>query len=210
MSGAARHLRSAHRVAAHAAGAGVLAALAWFYFFGELAIPERWVMLRSGTFGLVFLVASFACSPLSRLLRFPALVQVRRALGLYGFALVAVHLLTYAALESGFSLELIWRDLGERRAMLVGMAAFAALVPLALTSTRGWQKRLGRRWKILHRLVYVALPLSVLHFLLLDRDIQTVPWLFAAAVALLLLLRVQPRRSAEREPSRAESQTGRV
>ena len=67
---------------------------------------------------------------------------------------------------------LILRDIGERRAMSVGLLAFALLIPLALTSTNGWQKRLGRRWKVLHRLVYFAVPLSILHYFWLERDIK--------------------------------------
>ena len=122
-------------------------------------------MLRSGATGLVFMV-SFACTPAGRLLRWTGAVQVRRALGLYGFALVCIHLLTYAALENGLDLNLTYGDIGERWSMLVGLASFLLLIPLAATSTRGWQRRLGRRWKVLHRLVYLALPpLGVLHYL---------------------------------------------
>lgn len=121
-------------------------------------------MLRSGSVGLL-LVASFACTPLSWLLRWPRIVQVRRALGLYGFLLVLIHLLVDAWLDNSFMLDLIVRDLGERRAMSVGLLAFALLIPLAVTSTNGWQRRLGKRWRMLHQLVYLALPLSVLHYL---------------------------------------------
>jgi sulfoxide reductase heme-binding subunit YedZ len=121
---------------------------------------------------------------------------MRRTLGLYGFGYAAAHLLAYAALDSYFDPELIWRDVGERRSMLVGFAAFLALVPLALTSTRGWQRRLGRGWRLLHRLVYVALPLSVLHYLWLDRDVIWLPLLYAALIALLLLVRLPPLRRA--------------
>lgn len=93
-------------------------------------------------------------------------------------------------------LELILRDLQERRAMWVGTISFALLIPLALTSTRGWQRRLGRRWKILHRLVYVALPLALVHYFWLERDIITAPILFTLAVAVLLLLRFAARSRA--------------
>lgn len=186
-----------HRVLAHL---GALAPLAWLLgdaLSGGLTYTfNRTVMLRTGTMGLILLVASLACTPTSWLFGWPRLVQVRRALGLYGFTYIALHLLTYAALDNGFDLELIWRDLEERRAMSVGLAAFLALIPLALTSTRGWQKRLGRRWRILHRLVYLAAPLSVLHYLWLERDFITTPLIYAVIVGVLLGARWPPVRKA--------------
>jgi sulfoxide reductase heme-binding subunit YedZ len=112
---------------------------------------------------------------------------------LYGFIFVGLHLLAYAYGDNEFDIELILRDLDERRSMLIGTVAFVLLIPLALTSTRGWQRRLGRRWKILHRLVYIALPLAVFHYLWLDRDFIELPLLYAAAVVILFLLRVIPR-----------------
>jgi sulfoxide reductase heme-binding subunit YedZ len=90
---------------------------------------------------------------------------------LYGFLYAVVHVWNYAVWENGLDWELIARDLEERRAMAVGLLALLALIPLAATSTRGWQRRLGKRWRTLHRLVYVAVPLSVWHFLWLERDI---------------------------------------
>jgi sulfoxide reductase heme-binding subunit YedZ len=87
-------------------------------------------------------------------------------------------------------LALMIRDLGERQAMSVGLLAFVLLIPLALTSTDGWQRRLGKRWRRLHQLVYLALPLSVLHYFWLDRDIVTRPVIFAVIVGGLLLLRL--------------------
>jgi sulfoxide reductase heme-binding subunit YedZ len=182
--------RNRHRVVVHALGIGTLLVLGYYFFFGDLAIPIRFVMLRSGTIGLIFLVASFACTPASRWLHWSWAIQIRRALGLYGFLFVGIHLFAYAWGENDFDTELILRDLDERRSMLVGTVSFLLLIPLALTSTRGWQRRLGRRWKILHRLVYIALPLAVFHYFWLDRDIVTVPLLFAAAVGVLFLLRI--------------------
>ena len=151
---------------------------------------NRALMLRSGSTGLLLLVAAFAVSPLAWWLRRPWLVQPRRALGLYGFLFVIIHVLVYAWLDNGFMLDLMVRDLRERGAMSVGLLAFVLLLPLALTSTNGWQRRLGKRWRALHQLVYLALPLSVLHYLWLDRDFITRPLLFALLVGLLLGLRL--------------------
>lgn len=167
--------------------------LAYEYFLGDHATPVRFVMLRAGTLGLILLVASFACTPLARVLHWQGALQIHRALGLYGLLFIAIHLFAYAWGDNEFDLELILRDLDERRAMLVGTVSFILLIPLALTSTRGWQKRLGRRWKVLHRLVYIALPLGVLHYLLLDRDFLELPLLYACNVALLFLLRLARR-----------------
>lgn len=182
------------RSAAHAAG---VLPLAWMLLdfallFGDYA-ANRNLMLRSGSVGLIMLVASFACSPMARILRRPQLTQMRRALGLYGFLFVCIHLLVYLWLDNAFVLELVLRDLDERRAMAIGLAAFAALLPLALTSTAAWQRRLGRRWRLLHKLIYVALPLSVWHYLWLDRDFVTVPLVFGAVVLMLIALRLFKR-----------------
>lgn len=169
-----------------------LLVLGYYYFFGDLATPVRFVMLRTGTIGLILLVASFACTPAARILHWQGATQIRRALGLYGFLFVSIHLLAYAYGDNEFDLELILRDLDERRSMLIGMVSLALLIPLALTSTRGWQRRLGRRWKMLHRLVYIALPLAVFHYLWLDRDFIELPLLYAGVVIVLFLLRLVP------------------
>ncbi len=186
--------RNWHRVVVHGICIASLILLAYYYFFGDLATPVRFVMLRTGTIGLILLVCSFACTPLARILHWQGATQIRRALGLYGFLFVALHLLAYAYGDNEFDVELILRDLGERYSMLIGTLSFVLLIPLALTSTRGWQKRLGRRWKILHRLVYFALPLAVLHYLWLDRDFIELPLLYASAMAILFLLRIARRR----------------
>jgi methionine sulfoxide reductase heme-binding subunit len=184
--------RNWHRILVHSAGLATLAWLAAVYLFALAPLPERYIMLQSGTLGLIFLVASLACTPLRRWL-FPRAVQVRRALGLYAFAFICIHVVAYAVAENSLDLELIVRDLDERRAMLIGFAGFVLLIPLAITSTAGWQRRLGRRWRTLHRLVYVAAVLSVWHYLWLDRDIITTPLIFAGLVGGLLVLRLVPR-----------------
>lgn len=183
--------RNWHRAVVHAVCVTALSMLAYYYFFGELATPVRFVMLRTGTIGLMLLVASFACTPVARIFRWQGAIQIRRALGLYGFLFIGLHLSAYAYGDNDLDLELILRDLDERRSMLIGTAGFLLLIPLALTSTRGWQRRLGRRWKMLHWLIYLALPLGVLHYLLLDRDFFELPLLYAGVVGILFLLRMR-------------------
>lgn len=180
-----------HRVLAHGAGLFTLVWLGLDYATQEDVFTfNRTVMLRTGSAGLLLLVASFACTPISRLFNWQRPIQIRRALGLYGFLYAVLHVWNYAVWESGLDWELIARDLEERRAMIIGLLALLALIPLAATSTRGWQRRLGKRWRTLHRLVYVALPLSVWHYLWLERDIITVPLIYAGVVGVLLVMRV--------------------
>jgi sulfoxide reductase heme-binding subunit YedZ len=180
-----------HRVLAHGAGWITLIWLAFDYGTQEdIFTFNRTVMLRTGSAGLLLLVASFACTPISRLFNWQRPIQIRRALGLYGFLYTVLHVWNYAVWESGLDWELIARDLEERRAMTVGLLALLTLIPLAATSTRGWQRRLGKRWRRLHRLVYIAIPLRVSPHLSLARAIITVPLIIAGVVGVLLLMRV--------------------
>jgi methionine sulfoxide reductase heme-binding subunit len=180
-----------HRVLAHTAGLITLVWLAVDYVTQEdIFTFNRTVMLRTGAAAMLLLMASFACTPLSRLFNWQRPIQIRRALGLYGFMYAVLHVWNYAVWETGLDWELIIRDLEERRAMAVGLVALLALIPLAATSTRGWQRRLGKRWRKLHRLVYVAVPLAAWHYLWLERDIITVPLICAGVVGMLLVLRV--------------------
>lgn len=178
------------RIATHLACLLPLLLIAVTYLSGTLAIPIRYVILRTGTIGLILLVATLACTPVRKLTGWQGAIQIRRTLGLYCFFYLSLHLLAYAVLENELDFDLIWRDLGERRAMTVGLLAFILLVPLAVTSTRGWQRRLGKRWRRLHQLIYPAAILSVWHYLWLDRDIITLPLLYAAIIAGLLLMRL--------------------
>jgi methionine sulfoxide reductase heme-binding subunit len=180
----------------------ILAALpllttAYEYVTGTLPIVlDRHLVIRFGAVGLAFLIASFSITPISILTARTNLKPIRRPLGVYGFCYIALHLLAYAWLSNFFEWDLILRDIGERRAMSVGLLAFALLIPLALTSTNGWQKRLGRRWKILHRLVYLAVPLSILHYFWLERDIKDWVWVYAALVVILFIIRLPIIRQA--------------
>jgi sulfoxide reductase heme-binding subunit YedZ len=184
-----------HRVLAHAAALAPLVVLSLNYLLGSLPLNlNRYLMLRAGTIGLILLVASLACTPINTLFGWPRIIQIRRALGLYGFMYVVCHLLIYAIFDNELNFELIWRDIWERPSMLVGLVGFVVLIPLVITSTRGWQRRLGPRWRTLHKLVYVATPLSVLHYYWLDRDFVDVPLTYGAIVGLLLLLRLPPVR----------------
>lgn len=185
------------RTLAHAAGLAPLGWLALRALRDDLPVLlNRYLMLRSGLLALAFLVAAFACTPVRVVFGWRGATVARRPLGLYAFAYAAAHLVVYAQFENGLDPRLVWRDLGERPAMAVGLAALALLVPLALTSTTGWQRRLGPGWRTLHRLIYLAVPFAVFHYLGLDRDDRRAPLLYALGVAALLTLRLPPLRRA--------------
>jgi len=167
-------------------------------------VLDRHLVIRLGAAGLAFLIASFSITPIGILTGKTNLKPIRRPLGVYGFCYIALHLLAYAWLSNYFDWALILRDIGERRAMSIGLLAFALLIPLVLTSTNGWQKRLGRRWKVLHRLVYFAVPLSVLHYFWLERDIKDWVIVYAILVAILFVVRlpaIRRRVIRMRQPS---------
>jgi len=181
----------------HVLAIAPLALTAYEYVTETLPLVlDRHLVIRFGAMGLAFIVASFAITPLGTLSGKTNLVPLRRSLGVYGFCYITLHLLAYAWLSNQFDWELILRDIGERGAMSVGLLAFALLIPLALTSTNGWQKRLGRRWKLLHRLVYFAVPLSMLHYFWLERDIRDWVNIYIAVVSFLFAMRLPSIRRA--------------
>jgi methionine sulfoxide reductase heme-binding subunit len=113
---------------------------------------------------------------------------------LYAFLYAVAHLFIFAGLDYGFDLSLIWAELAEKRFVLVGFAAFLILIPLAITSTKGWMRRLGKNWKRLHYGVYLAVILVIVHFVwLVKADIRR-PLLYGAVVMLSLAFRLPPVR----------------
>jgi methionine sulfoxide reductase heme-binding subunit len=157
---------------------------------------NRYLITRSGAIGFGLVVAALACSPINSLFGWARAIQLRRPLGVYGFVYLFGHLLAYVWLDNAFDWELIWRDILERRAMSIGLVALMMLAPLALTSTNGWQRRLGRQWKQLHRLVYLAVPLGLLHYFWLERDEILIPIIYTLVISTLLLVRLRPIRQA--------------
>jgi sulfoxide reductase heme-binding subunit YedZ len=151
----------------------------------------------TGDWTLRLLLLSLAITPLRRWLRLPALAPLRRTLGLAAFGWACLHVATYAALDLAFDGEALLEDLVERRFVTAGFAAFVCLVPLAATSTRRAQRRLGPRWVRLHRLVYAAAALGIVHYLWLVKADLLPPLLYAAVLAVLLVARLRrPRRAA--------------
>lgn len=176
---------------------------------GRLTVnPIQDITLRTGEAGLILLVLCLACTPLALFgLRWAG--GLRKPLGLYSFLYVALHLLTFVVVDYGLDWGLIAEAIGEKRYVLAGFAAFALLAPLALTSTKGWQRRLGRRWRPLHALIYPAAILAVLHFLWLSK-VPREPLIYGAVLAALLLVRLPAIRRRLGARRRAASPQGRV
>jgi sulfoxide reductase heme-binding subunit YedZ len=176
--------------------------------FDELsANPIAEVMNRLGFWTLTFLLLSLAATPLKTFVGWTAPLRVRKMLGLFAFFYATLHFATYLALDQAFDLADIGADLVKRKFITVGFAALVTLVPLAVTSTDGAVKRLGfRRWKRLHRLVYVAAVLGVVHFVWRVKADYVEPALFAMTLVALLLARLAPgkKRAARATASDAE------
>ena len=129
------------------------------------ANPIEDITLTTGIWALRWLLVSLAITPLRRLTGWQRVIQYRRMFGLFAFFYATLHLLTYVVLDQGLAFEFILPDIVKRPYITMGMIAFTLLIPLAVTSTKGWIRRLGRKWQILHRLVYVSAVAASLHFL---------------------------------------------
>lgn len=164
------------------------------------ADPIKRITHRTGSAALMLLLASLAVTPVRRVTGWNRVVQLRRPLGLFAFFYVVLHFCTYL-FDQEFSLHYIVEDVVEHPYVTAGFTAFLLLVPLAATSTQGAIRRLGRRWQKLHRLVYAAAVLGVLHFLwLVKKDIRE-PLIYAAVLALLLAFRL-PFVAGAKRPAR--------
>jgi sulfoxide reductase heme-binding subunit YedZ len=154
------------------------------------ANPIQAATLRTGKTALVLLVLTLACTPLNTIFGFRRGLLLRKWLGLYTFLYVSVHFYIFIGLDYGFDLELLKEAIFEKRYALVGFAAGLTLLPLALTSTKGWKRRLGKGWKRLHRLIYLTGLLAITHYLWLVKSDIRVPLLYGAIVLTLLALRI--------------------
>ena len=194
---AARHLKPLTFLA-------LAAPLLWLLYAIVREIVSPGVMLGAdpadavvdflGEWSLRVLLLALAISPLRRLLGWPELARVRRMAGLFAFTYVSLHLLAYVVLLAGLDFGVLVEDVFDRPYITLGMAAFACLLPLAVTSTRGWQKRLGRTWRSLHRLVFPALGLALLHLAWLTKDGYAELAVYTLVFALLVGERLSYRR----------------
>jgi len=161
-----------------------------FFTVGFGADPVAVLLNDLGYITFVLLVLTLACTPAQIVLGWKWPIRIRKTLGDFCFFYGSCHLLTYLGLDQGFSLDDIVKDVLKHKFIFLGMATWLLLLPLAITSTDGWQKRLGfRRWKRLHRLVYLAGGTASFHFLLRFKTprVETVAWM--AVICVLLLTR---------------------
>ena len=169
-----------------------LAYLIWgLLTHGLGANPIRAITLETGTWTLRFLVITLAITPLRRLSRWSDAIRFRRMLGLFAFFYGTLHLTTYIWLDQFFDVPSIVKDVMKRPFITVGFLAFLGMLPLALTSTAGWIRRLGgRNWQRLHRLIYVSALGGVLHYWWsVKADVQR-PQIYATLIGVLLLYRL--------------------
>src|SRR5450432_4802934 len=179
-----------------------LALLLWNFFGSTPADMSTWgvglganpiekITHATGDWTLRFLLITLAVTPLRKLLGVPALIRFRRMLGLFAFFYACLHFTTYIWLDKFFDLSEMWKDIAKRKFITVGFAAFLLLIPLAVTSTTGWIRRLGgKRWQALHRLIYVSAIAGIIHYLwLVKADIRK-PLIYGAILAVLLLYRI--------------------
>jgi sulfoxide reductase heme-binding subunit YedZ len=159
------------------------------------ADPGEAVVLHLGEWTLRVLLATLAVSSLRRLAGFAWLIRSRRMIGLWGYAYLCMHLLSYLGLLSEFDWRLVLEDLVERTYITAGMLALLLLTPLAVTSTNRWRKRLGRNWQRLHRLIYPAVGLGLVHLAWLTKDGYGEVTLYGALFGLLMFERIYHRRA---------------
>jgi sulfoxide reductase heme-binding subunit YedZ len=163
------------------------------------ANPIEFITHSTGDWTLRFLALTLAVSPLRRLLGLPALIRFRRMLGLFAFFYGCLHFTTYLWLDKFFDFHEIANDVYKRPFITAGFLGFISMLPLAITSTAGWIRRLGgRRWRMLHRLIYVSAAAGVVHFYWLVKSDVRKPLLYGSIVFVLLAERavVSLRKSA--------------
>jgi sulfoxide reductase heme-binding subunit YedZ len=132
--------------------------------------PAEGLLHYLGEWSMIMLLVAFGVTPVRRLFKKPLLARSRRMMGLFAFAYVVLHLLAYVVLYVESSWQLLLEDFVERTYITAGIAAFFGLLVMAITSTKGWRRRLGQNWLRLHKVIYLAIPLALLHLIWLRKD----------------------------------------
>jgi sulfoxide reductase heme-binding subunit YedZ len=166
--------------------------LVWCIFKSELgANPVEFLQHATGDWTLRFLIFTLCITPFRKLFKLPDLIRFRRMLGLFAFFYVCLHFLTYLGPDQSFDLAAMWKDVAKRPFITVGFLGFVLLIPLAITSTAGWIRRLGgKRWQMLHRAIYISAVAGVIHYYWLVKSDVRKPLFYGALVGILLLWRV--------------------
>src|SRR5436190_20901780 len=169
-----------------------LGALIWRALHNGLgANPVEFIQLTTGRWTLRFLIITLCITPFRKLLNLPDLIRFLRMLGLFAFFYVCLHFLTYLGPDQSFNFAGMLKDVVKRPFITLGFAAFVLLIPLAITSTAGWIRRLGgKRWVALHRSIYVCAILGVIHYYWLVKSDVRKPLFYGFLVGLLFLWRL--------------------
>ncbi len=186
------------QIAIHVGTWGELGWIVLDFFTNHLTVnPLQAIQQRTGRIALTLLVLSLACTPLSNLLGWRELLKRSRTLGLYAFMVAVLHVLVFLDLNNGIAWNYFSDTIIQKPYILLGMAAFLMLIPLAMTSFDVWKARFGKRWKRLHQIVYLIVPIAVLHYVLAVKgDVLRLsgnilePIIYGSVVGLLLLLRL--------------------
>jgi len=171
---------------------GPLGRLAWKGFHGMLgANPIEVITHSTGDWTLTFLLVTLSITPLRKLTRQYWLIGLRRMFGLYAFFYGTLHLTTYVWLDKFFDVHEMLADVAKRRFITAGLTAFVLMIPLALTSTKGWIRRMGgKRWQALHRLIYFSAGAGVIHYIWLVKADLRKPLQYASVMGVLMVYRV--------------------
>ncbi len=191
---------------------GPLAWLVYHAFWGDLgANPVETITNTTGIWTLRFIAITIAITPLRWLTTWNPIITFRRMIGLFAFFYGTIHFLIYFILDRSLMFDGLWEDIVKRPYITMGFTAFVLLIPLGLTSTRGWIRRLGgKRWNLLHRLVYISAVLGVIHYWWKVKLDVTNPMIYAAIVAALLgarIVRWVARRQTSGSTRTAPAQT---
>jgi sulfoxide reductase heme-binding subunit YedZ len=160
------------------------------------ADPVKTIQVTTGLATIVLLLATLAITPIRRRLHYSELIRLRRMLGLFAFGYVLLHAVAYFVFDQSLEVRLIWADTIKHPRIAVGFTAFLLLIPLALTSTDAIIRRMGKRWTRLHRLIYPATALGIVHYLMVQKLDLRVGIPYALVFGLLMLLRLTPRAAA--------------
>lgn len=193
------------------AALGPLAWLLWNGFVtGDLgADPVKTIQVTTGLSVLVLLLLGLTITPLRKVTHWSELIRLRRMLGLFAFFYALLHALTYFIFDQSLDPGLIWADTVKHPRIAVGFAAFLLLLPLALTSTDASIRRLGKRWGRLHRLVYAATALGILHYLMVQKLDWSVGTWYVVAFGVLMLVRlpaIRERRGQQRDKGKGKGE----
>ena len=182
---------------------------AWAFFHDELgANPIRELEIQTGLWTLRFLAITLSITPARRVFGWNWLVKYRRMLGLFTFFYATVHLAMWSFVDWFFAWGDMWQEIVKHKYILIGMLTWLIMVPLAITSTKGWVRRLGKRWTKLHRLVYAAAITGTIHYLWAVKKDTFFPVVYFATFAMLLAFRIisaRRRSSVARQPQSGEA-----